>query len=195
VLAAAESISQTLLRSSSLDLRFCNRNPSATRSAPAAHRTAEASGQTASGADAPRELLVQTLPRRTYTSELSANAKVGCVAWRPPARRQEATPDLVVFRRAVFDDSLVHEPIDSCGAPGEWIWITVLLAPNTSVGRSDGSWSSSGGRRARISGTKRAPEKRRRAPSRVISTRGLVQPSSSSGNHNDSPANGICRKI
>ena|GEM_PF-4751401 len=34
--------------------RFCNRNRSATRSAPAAHRSAAASGQTAAGADVPR---------------------------------------------------------------------------------------------------------------------------------------------
>ena len=45
------------------------------------------------------------------------------------------------------------------------------ISPNTSVGRPDGSWSSSDGRRAKLLGTRRAPEERRRAPSRVM--RGL----------------------
>ncbi len=44
--------SQTLLRPSSLGPRFCNRNRSATRSAPAAPRSAAASGQTGVDADA-----------------------------------------------------------------------------------------------------------------------------------------------
>jgi hypothetical protein len=39
--------------------------------------------------------------------------------------------------------------------------------------------------RATILGTKRAPEKRRRAPGRVISMRGLEQPSCSSGKYRD----------
>src|SRR5438876_11161819 len=50
-----------------------------------------------------------SLPRRTYTSDLSANANLGC--WKPPGRCQEVTPDLVVFRQEVFDDFLSHEPV------------------------------------------------------------------------------------
>ena len=84
-----------------------------------------------------------SLPRRTYTSDLSANANLGC--WKPPGRCQEVTPDLVVFRQEVFDDFLSHEPVILRRSGRMDLDNRPIGPPNTSVGRSDGSWNSSDG--------------------------------------------------